>query len=57
MRARPWVAHAQHGLGELLLARGEDERARAVLRDAVAGYRELGMESWAQSVAASVRSS
>jgi DNA-binding SARP family transcriptional activator len=24
MLARPWIAHAQHGLGEALLARGED---------------------------------
>jgi tetratricopeptide (TPR) repeat protein len=47
MRARPWIAHAQHGLGETLLARGDDTRARAVLGEAVAGYRELGMESWA----------
>ncbi|TML09196.1 MAG: hypothetical protein E6G41_00500 [Actinobacteria bacterium] len=51
MRARPWIAHAQHGLGETLLARGEDARARAVLAEAVAGYRELGMESWAERAA------
>jgi DNA-binding SARP family transcriptional activator len=52
MGARPWVAHAQHGLGETLLARGDDARARAVLAEAIAGYRELGMESWAESAAA-----
>jgi tetratricopeptide (TPR) repeat protein len=52
MRARPWIAHAQHGLGETLLARGEDARARAVLAAAIAGYRELGMDSWAESAAA-----
>jgi DNA-binding SARP family transcriptional activator len=52
MRARPWVAHAQHGLGETLLARGDDARARAVLAEAIAGYRELGMDSWAGSAAA-----
>jgi DNA-binding SARP family transcriptional activator len=52
MRARPWVAHAQHALGETLLARGEDARARAVLDEAIAGDRELGMESWAQRAAA-----
>jgi DNA-binding SARP family transcriptional activator len=52
MRAAPWVAHAQHGLGELLLARGDEARARPVLDEAVAGYRELGMESWASRAAA-----
>jgi DNA-binding SARP family transcriptional activator len=52
MRARPWVAHAQHGLGEVLLARGDEARARAILAEAVAGYRELGMDSWAESAAA-----
>jgi tetratricopeptide (TPR) repeat protein len=51
MRARPWVAHAQHGLGEALLARGDEPRARAVLAEAIAGYRELGMESWAARAA------
>jgi DNA-binding SARP family transcriptional activator len=52
MRARPWIAHAQHGLGETLLARGDDARARAALAEAVAGYRELGMESWAERASA-----
>jgi tetratricopeptide (TPR) repeat protein len=52
MGARPWVAHAQYGLGEALLARGDDARARAVLAEAIAGYRELGMDSWAESAAA-----
>jgi len=52
MGARPWLAHAQHGLGETLLARGDDARARVVLDEAVAGYRELGMDSWAESAAA-----
>jgi SAM-dependent methyltransferase len=34
MRARPWIAHAQHGLGEALLARGgpgDADRAQALL--------------------------
>lgn len=52
MRAWPWLAHAQHGLGETLLARGEAARARAVLDEAIAGYRALGMESWAARAAA-----
>ncbi len=52
MRARPWVAHAQQGLGEALLARGDEARGRAVLAEAIAGYRELGMESWAERASA-----
>jgi tetratricopeptide (TPR) repeat protein len=52
MRARPWIAHAQRGLGEALLAGGDDARGRAALADAVAGYRELGMESWAERASA-----
>jgi tetratricopeptide (TPR) repeat protein len=50
MRAWPWVAHALHGLGALLLrrdAQGDGRRARDVLDEAIAGYRELGMETWA----------
>ncbi|MEA2353448.1 MAG: eukaryotic-like serine/threonine-protein kinase [Thermoleophilaceae bacterium] len=49
MGARPWLAHAQHGLAAMLLERGEDgdvERARALVEEALATYRELGMESW-----------
>jgi tetratricopeptide (TPR) repeat protein len=52
MRARPWVAHAQQGLGEVLLARGDGARARAVLDEAIAGYRGLGMDVWADRAAA-----
>jgi tetratricopeptide (TPR) repeat protein len=47
MRAWPWVAHAQHGLGQALLAAGDVPRARTVLDEAIAGYRELKMETWA----------
>ena len=50
MRARPWLAHVQHDYGAMLLARGELERARELLDDAAATYRELGMESWAGRV-------
>jgi hypothetical protein len=49
MGARPWLAHAQHELAAMLLARGsagDSERARALLGDAVAAYRDLGMNSW-----------
>jgi tetratricopeptide (TPR) repeat protein len=50
MGARPWVAHAQHDLAAMLLARGargDPERARALLDDALAAYAELGMSAWA----------
>ena len=47
MRARPWLAHAQHDLASMLLARGDRARASALLTEAVATYRELGMDAWA----------
>jgi DNA-binding SARP family transcriptional activator/tetratricopeptide (TPR) repeat protein len=50
MGARPWLAHAQHDLAAMLLARGaagDAERARTLLEDVLATYRELGMDSWA----------
>jgi tetratricopeptide (TPR) repeat protein len=50
MGARPWLAHAQHDLAAMLLARGErgdDERARGHLDEAMGTYAELGMDSWA----------
>ena len=51
MGARPWLVHAQHELAAMLLARGsagDSERARALLDEALAAYRELGMNSWAR---------
>jgi tetratricopeptide (TPR) repeat protein len=51
MRARPWLAHAQHDLAELLAARGDRERAQGLAHEALASYRELGMQSWAERVA------
>jgi tetratricopeptide (TPR) repeat protein len=51
MRGRPWLAHAQHDLGTALLRRGDADRAAVHLDDAVAGYRALGMESWAARAA------
>ena len=50
MGARPWLANVQHDFATMLLARrasGDADRARALLRDAVTGYRELGMDAWA----------
>jgi tetratricopeptide (TPR) repeat protein len=55
MRARPWLAHVQHDYGAMLLARGgadDDERAAALLDDALRTYEELGMESWGARVQA-----
>ena len=55
MRARPWLAHAQHDLAAMLLARGaaaDRERARALLEEAAATYRELGMPTWASRATA-----
>ena len=50
MGARPWVAHAQHALAGMLLARGsagDSQRARMLIDEALATYRELGMDAWA----------
>jgi tetratricopeptide (TPR) repeat protein len=50
MCARPWLAHAQHDLAAMHLARGlagDPQRGYALLDEAVATYRELGMETWA----------
>jgi tetratricopeptide (TPR) repeat protein len=54
MRARPWLAHAQHDLATLL-ARGaadDRERAHALLEEAAGTYRELGMPTWASRATA-----
>src|SRR5262249_36234472 len=51
MRALPWIAHAQHDFGAMLIARnrpGDPERGRSLANDAVAGYRALGMDTWAE---------
>jgi hypothetical protein len=49
MGAPPWLAHAQHDLAAMLLARGgagDAERAGALLDEALSTYRELGMDAW-----------
>ena len=54
MGGRPWLAHARHGLAEMLVARGSQSdvgRAQALLAEAIATYRDLGMESWAARAA------
>ena len=50
MRARPWVAHTQHDLAAMLLARGstgDAKRAQSLLAEAASCYAALGMQSWA----------
>jgi tetratricopeptide (TPR) repeat protein len=51
MRARPWLAHVQHDYGAMLAARGQRDRAEALLAEAVAGYEALGMRTWAARAA------
>ena len=51
MGARPWVAHTQHDYAQMLLDREEaGDRARGTewIGQALATYRELGMQSWAK---------
>ena len=58
MGARPWLAHTQNDYAQMLLARdGHRDRARAqeLLDAAIATYRELGMESYAQKAHALTR--
>jgi hypothetical protein len=53
--ARPWLAHTRRDLGRILLAQGDPgdaERARLLLEEAIATYRELGMAGHAVSAAA-----
>jgi hypothetical protein len=55
MGARPWLAHAQHDLSAMLLARGDAhdrERARALLVVVGRAYHDLGMETWASRATA-----
>jgi len=55
MRARPWLAHAQHWLAAALLARGgagDADRAGTLLEEALATYRGLGMDTFAARAAA-----
>ena len=55
MRARPWLAHAQHDYAAMLRARGDagdSHRAKTLLDDALTTYRELGMDTWADRAVA-----
>jgi DNA-binding SARP family transcriptional activator len=51
MGARPWVAHTQHDYARMLLDRdepGDSARGAELIGEALATYRELGMQSWAE---------
>jgi DNA-binding SARP family transcriptional activator len=51
MGARPWVAHTQHDHAAMLVDRrapGDTEKALELGTSALATYRELGMEVWAE---------
>jgi eukaryotic-like serine/threonine-protein kinase len=55
MKARPWLAHAQHDYAAMLVARGgagDVARAQTLLGQALRSYRELGMNTWADRAAA-----
>ena len=52
---RPWLAHTQHQYAAMLLARnanGDRERAMALLDEALAAAREIGMAALAERAAA-----
>jgi DNA-binding SARP family transcriptional activator len=52
--ARPWLAHAQHDYGHLLLRRahaGDTERAHELLNRARATYAEVGMRASSSNIA------
>jgi len=51
MAARPWVAHTEHDYAHMLLRRdkpGDRARGTALISAALATYRELGMQTWAE---------
>ncbi len=50
--ARPWTAHARHDYARMLIARGDHQNARQQLAQALATYRELGMDPWADNALA-----
>jgi len=50
--ARPWTAHARHDYARMLIARGDRQKAHQQLAQALASYRELGMDRWADNTLA-----
>jgi DNA-binding SARP family transcriptional activator len=58
MGARPWHAHTQADYARMLIARaarGDAERARALLDQAAATYRDVGMDAYAATASALAR--
>jgi DNA-binding SARP family transcriptional activator len=47
--ARPWTAHARHDYARMLAARGDRQQAHQQLAQALAIYRKLGMDRWADN--------
>jgi tetratricopeptide (TPR) repeat protein len=47
--AHPWTAHARHDYARMLAARGDRQKAHQQLARALATYRELGMDRWADN--------
>jgi tetratricopeptide (TPR) repeat protein len=55
MGARPWLAHTQEDYARMLLIRGDPgdaDRARNLIEQALAMYRELGMQTYAARASA-----
>jgi tetratricopeptide (TPR) repeat protein len=49
MGTRPWLAHTQHDYAAMLSARddpGDRDRAGELIHEALASYRDLGIEPW-----------
>ncbi len=44
MGARPWLAHTQEDYGRMLTENGDEARGRLLAEQAVAAYRDLGMD-------------
>ena len=42
-RARPWVARTKHAYGQMLSASGDSQRGGALVSEAQASFRDLGM--------------
>lgn len=50
MGARPWVAHAEHDYGRMLMRRGEVAAARDLLVHGLDSAREMGMQALSESL-------
>ncbi len=44
MGLRPWLAHTQEDYGRMLIENGDEARGRSLVDQAVATYRDLGMD-------------